>query len=87
MKISKFLKTVFTFGLYGLFASYKKKNPNNDYTLVVDLLLQTRLGASVTRDQMLAELAKEMDAKGLTSAERDLAIALLKKKLDKAGVA
>jgi hypothetical protein len=86
MKITGFWKNLLTFGLYTLFAKYKKKNPENDYTLIVDTLLETRAGVPVTRDQMLAALSVEMDGKGLTLAERELAIALLKKKLDKAGV-
>jgi hypothetical protein len=86
MKLNKFWKSVLTFGLYSLWAGFKKKNPENDYTLVVDTLLETRAGLPMTRTQMLAALSVEMADKGLTPEERALAIALLTKKLDKAGV-
>lgn len=86
MKLSPFWKKFLTFGLYTLFASYRKKNPSNDYTLIVETVMETRLGAPVSRAELVADLFNKMENAGLTPAERDLALALLKKKLDKAGI-
>lgn len=86
MKINSFWKNVLTFGMYALWAGFKKKNKDSEWTLVVETLLASRAGTPMTREQLNSILLAEMERKNLTQIERELAISMLNNKLDKMGL-